>query len=182
MTVGDCCFHCCAVPTSFNLQTAAELPDSFSHACDTYANRLCPRRMVQHSIRYPLTLVTDQYDDSIGEILLNRYLGLAGSRMEVNVCKTGLHDAEDRKLGFFRQARQFLRYSHFDMQAVALVNSTHIAFDCRVQTTFIKHGRMQQVGKSSEFIGNALRERFALQDDLLGFLRGCGNETVYPRQ
>ena len=67
MTVGDCCFHCCAVPASFNLQAAAELPDSFSHACDAYANRLSPRRMVQHSIRYPLTLVTDRYDDSIGD-------------------------------------------------------------------------------------------------------------------
>jgi len=101
MTVGDCCFNCCAFATGFNLQAAAELLNSFSHACYADADRPSSRRVVQGSLGYSATFVTDRYDHSI-QILLNPYLSFAGSRMEVNVCETGLNDAEDRKLGFFR--------------------------------------------------------------------------------
>src|SRR5690242_4220663 len=85
MTVWDCSFHSCASPTRFNLQAAPELHNPFSHACDADANRLSSRRMIQHSIGYPLPFVADLYHHSIG-ILPNLHLGFVGSRMEVNVC------------------------------------------------------------------------------------------------
>src|ERR1700730_15043329 len=107
--------------------------------------------MIQHAVRYPLTSVADLYDDSI-EVVPDLQLGFPGSRMQVDVCETGLHDAEDRKFGFFRQPWQFLKYFHFDMQTIALVNSAHVAMDCGVQSTLIKHGRVKQVGKGPQFI------------------------------
>jgi hypothetical protein len=107
--------------------------------------------MIQHSVRYPLTVVTDGYDDAI-QILFNLHLGFSSSRMEVNVCQTGLHDAEDRKFGFFREPAQFMSYLHFHMQAVALIDSTDIPLDSRVQSAFIQQRRVKQVGKGSEFV------------------------------
>ena len=101
MTVGDCCFNFCALATRFNVQAAAELLNSFSHPCYADADGPSSRRVIQHSLRYSVTFVTDRYDHSI-QILLNPYLGFAGSRMEVNVGETSLNDAEDRKFGFFR--------------------------------------------------------------------------------
>src|SRR4030095_12046464 len=101
MTVGNCCFNFCALATRFNVQAAAELLNSFSHPCYADANRPSSRRVIQHSLGYSATFVTDHDDDSI-EVLLNPYLSFAGSRMEVNVCETSLNDAEDRKFGFFR--------------------------------------------------------------------------------
>ena len=101
MAVGDCCFNFCAFATGFNLEAATELFDSFSYASDTDADRPRSRRVIQHSLGYSATFVTDHDDDSI-EVLLNPYLSSAGSRMEVNVCETSLNDAEDRKFGFFR--------------------------------------------------------------------------------
>ena len=71
--------------------------------------------------------------------------------MKVNVFRTELHDAEDCKLGFFRQTGQFSRYFHFHMQAVALVNSIHVALDYYAQTTFIKSGRVKQVNVSDNY-------------------------------
>src|SRR5579863_1879359 len=114
MAPGDCGSHSCSIATRFNLHVAAELRNSFSHACDANPNRLCARRMIQHSMRDPLTAVTNRYDQAI-RILLNFYLGLAGFRMEMNVCETRLHNAEDCKFGFFRESAQFMTYLHFDM-------------------------------------------------------------------
>lgn len=72
--------------------------------------------------------------------------------MEMNVCETRLHNAEDRKFSFFREPAQFMSYLHFHVQAVALVNSAHVPLNCRVQAAFIQLGRMKQVGKGSEFV------------------------------
>src|ERR1700722_17541114 len=72
MTFGDCGFHSCAVATRFNLQSAAELLHSFSHPGDANADRLDLRRIIQYSLRYSATFVTDCYGDSI-EILRNLY-------------------------------------------------------------------------------------------------------------
>ena len=101
MTVGDCCFNCCAAAARFNLQAAAELLNSFSHPGYADADRPRSRRVIQDSRWYSVAFVTDRDDHAI-RILLNPYLSFAGTRMEVNVCETGLNDAEDRKLGFFR--------------------------------------------------------------------------------
>ena len=70
MTVGNCCFNCGAAATRRNLQAAAELLHPFSHPCYANADRPRSRRVVQYSLRYSVTFVTDRYDDSI-EILLN---------------------------------------------------------------------------------------------------------------
>jgi hypothetical protein len=80
--VGDCCFNFCALATGFNLEAAAELFNSFFYACDTNANRPGSRRVIQHSLGYSATFITDRYDHSI-QILLNPYLSSAGSRMKV---------------------------------------------------------------------------------------------------
>ena len=101
MTVGYCCFNSCAAATRCNLEAAAELLHPFSHSCYADAGRPRSRRVVQYSLRYSVTFVTDRYDNSIG-LLLDRYVGLAGTRMEMDVCETGLNDAEDRKFGFLR--------------------------------------------------------------------------------
>src|ERR1700687_1372864 len=101
MTVRDGCFNCCSAATRFNLQTTAELLNSFSHPCYADADRANSRGVIQHSIRYSATFITDRYRNSI-EMLLNLYVGFAGTRMEMNVCETGLNDAEDRKFGFLR--------------------------------------------------------------------------------
>ena len=87
--------------------------------------------MVQYAIRNALAVVADRHSHSM-EILLNRYLRLGGSRMQENVCETGLYDAEERKFGFFRQSGQFFTYFHFHVQTVALVNSFNIPPDCSV--------------------------------------------------
>ena len=78
MTAGDCCFNSCAAATRFNLQVAAELLHSFSHAGYADADRPNSRRVIQHSLRYSVTFVTDRYDNSIG-LLLNLDVGLAGT-------------------------------------------------------------------------------------------------------
>src|SRR6185437_9560527 len=107
--------------------------------------------MIQHPVRYPLTVIADRYGDAI-QVLLNLYLSLAGFRMEMDICKACLHDAEDRKFGFFRESAQFMTYLHFHMQAVALVDSAHIPLDCGIQSAFIEHGWVEQVGKGSDLI------------------------------
>src|SRR6201998_3713420 len=94
MGVGDSCSYVCPLGARFNLQASAELHNSFSHACDANAKRLRSGRMVQDPLRYSPAFVIDFYDDSI-EILRNLHFGFAGSRVQVNICEAGLHDAED---------------------------------------------------------------------------------------
>src|SRR5579863_1331737 len=137
--------------------------------------------MIQHAVWYPMPVVTDGYDHSIA-ILLDLYLGGAGPRMQVNICQTGLHDAEDRKFGLFRQPAQFLSYLHFYMQTVALVNPAHVPQDCGFQTTFIEHRRVKQVGKGSELLRNTTGERSRLQENLVECRRGRGDRISYHRQ
>jgi hypothetical protein len=132
MGLWDSYSYVCALGARFNFEAAPELLDSFSHTHDANANRPSSRRVIEYSIRYPVTFVADLYCNA-REILFNLDPGLDGSRMEVNVRETGLHDAEDRKFGFFRQPAQIFRYFHFHMQTPALVKSAHVALECRVQ-------------------------------------------------
>lgn len=136
MSRWESCLYRRAAAASFNLETATQIFHSFSHARDANAERIGSRRIVEHSVRYPPAVVADGYDHFLG-ILLHSQDGLGAFRMEVNVCETGLYDAENREFSFFGESAQLVSYLELYMRSRALVNSAHIPLDCQLQAAII---------------------------------------------
>jgi hypothetical protein len=125
----------------FNLQVAAQFLGSFPHAGDANADRFGSRRVIQHSIRYAVTVVVHLYQDSV-ECLSNPDRSPLGLGMEVHVCEARLYDSENGEFSVLRQPAQVLTYFDVHMQAIALVDSVHVPMNCDVQPAFVKQRRV----------------------------------------
>lgn len=100
MTARNYCCHLRAALAALNFQPPAELFHSFFHSYNSYASAFAHRGAVQHSVRYSPSMITDRNCQSVCYVL-DLYVRLVASRMQMNICKTGLHDAEDGQFCFF---------------------------------------------------------------------------------
>src|SRR3981081_4380609 len=143
--------HLRAPLATLDFQPAAELFDPFSHSYDSDAGAFAWGVTVQHAVRYTSPVISYRNSQSFVN-LVDLDLGLVASGMQVNICKAGLHNPEEREFCFFGQSLQTVRYIYFYVEALSSVDAPRIHLDGRPQTAFIQQRRMQKVGKGPDLV------------------------------
>ena len=91
--------HFCAALAALYFQSAAELLHSFSHSYDPHSHPFARGVTSQHSLGYTAPLIGYRNSQSLWD-LLELDPGLVAAGMQMNMCKAGLHDPEDREFRF----------------------------------------------------------------------------------
>src|ERR1700688_2700903 len=92
--------HLRAKLAALDLQSTPELFHSFFHSYDSHARSFAYRRAVQHSAGYTPPVIADGDCQPFCDVL-DLDAGLGASGVQVNICKAGLHNSEDREFCLF---------------------------------------------------------------------------------
>src|SRR5581483_8633852 len=134
-----------SLATGLDFQSAAELTDTLAHSLHAYTG-------LGSGGSHALAFIADFYPD----LVVGAEDANAGDRtirVAVNVGERLLDEAKNSGFHVARKATEIGGEFEINFNVTALGKPFHVPLQSKFQSGFVQHGRVQQVGNGSQFLG-----------------------------